>query len=387
VPSRSHADAPIGDSARRGAEVAVACDDLVVRYGTVTAVGGLSLAGRHGQVLAVLGPNGAGKTSAVETLEGYRRPDAGTVRILGLDPVANHRELVGRIGVMLQRGGVYPTMGPRQALHLFARYYDDPDDPDALLDLMALGPVARTPWRRLSGGEQQRLSLALALVGRPEVLFLDEPTAGVDPEGRLVIRQVVADQRARGACVVLTTHELPEAEHLADEVVIVAGGRAIARGTPAELAAAAGGQAVRFTAPPGLALAELARATGVSLSEVDEALPGQYEVRGPVTPATVAAVAGWLGARDLPVQGLRTTAATLEEAYMRLVTANGSAVRGSAVGNPTARGSADSGPTARGSADSGPTTGESADSGPTTGESTIEPDQTAGHGSGRGGRR
>ena len=122
---------------------------------------------------------------------------------------------------MLQRGGIYPMLGSAQVLHLFAAYYDDPEDPDLLIERVGLGPVRRTPWRRLSGGEQQRLSLALALVGKPEVLFLDEPTAGVDPEGRIVVRDIIADQRARGICVVLTTHELDEAERLADQVVII----------------------------------------------------------------------------------------------------------------------------------------------------------------------
>ena len=153
------------------------------------------------------------------------------------------------MGVMLQRGGVYPVMGPRRALQLFAAYYDDPQDPEALLDLVGLRAVARTPWRRLSGGEQQRLSLALAIVGRPDVVFLDEPTAGVDPEGRMAVRQVITDLRARGACVVLTTHELPEVERVADVVVIVARGRAVARGTVAELSAAGGGGGIRFRGP------------------------------------------------------------------------------------------------------------------------------------------
>ncbi len=149
-------------------------------------------------MVALLGPNGAGKTSTVETLEGYRRPAAGRVRVLGLDPRADHRALVPRIGVMLQRGGIYPMLGPRRALELFAAYYAEPEDPEGLLDLVALTEVARTPWRHLSGGEQQRLVLALALVGRPEVVFLDEPTAGVDPEGRLGIREVVAELRRPG---------------------------------------------------------------------------------------------------------------------------------------------------------------------------------------------
>lgn len=303
--------------------MAVAVEDLVVRYGQVTAVDGLSFAARHGRVLAVLGPNGAGKTSTVETLEGYRRRAAGSVRVLGIDPGNDRRALVGRIGVMLQRGGVYPTMGPRQALRLFARYYEHPEDPDALLDRLGLAPVATTPWRRLSGGEQQRLALALALVGRPEVLFLDEPTAGVDPEGRLTIRQVVAERRDAGCCVLLTTHELAEAERLADDVLIVAGGRAVAYGSPAALAAGAGGESVRFSAPPALAVGELAAAVGAAATDVVETSPGHYEVRGPATAARVAAVAQWLADRSLPVAELRTGGADLEEVYLRLTGAAG----------------------------------------------------------------
>ena len=195
----------------------------------------MHLSAEHGEVLVVLGPNGAGKTSTVETLEGYRRPVAGDVRVLGLNPVAEHAALTGRIGVMLQRGGVYPMLGPRRVVDLFARYYRDPLPTDELLDLVGLRAVAATPWRHLSGGEQQRLSLALALVGRPEVAFLDEPTAGVDPEGRIAVRGVVGGLKEQGVCVVLTTHELAEAERMADRIVILSSGRIVLEGTPHEL--------------------------------------------------------------------------------------------------------------------------------------------------------
>jgi ABC-2 type transport system ATP-binding protein len=295
---------------------AIDCRDLVVRYGTTTAVDGLSLCAEEGQVLALLGPNGAGKTSTVETLEGYRPPSSGSVRVLGLDPRADHPALVARMGVMLQRGGVYPVMGARRALRLFARYYPSPEDPDALLDLVGLAAVARTPWRRLSGGEQQRLSLALALVGRPEVVFLDEPTAGVDPEGRLAIRRVITELAGRGVCVVLTTHELPEAERLADEVVILAGGRAVARGTVAELAATAGAPSIRFGAPTGLDTASLAAAVGVGPGDVVEVQPGQYAVAGGASAGRVATVAAWLDAHDLALSDLRTGGPSLEDAYL-----------------------------------------------------------------------
>jgi len=298
------------------ADAAVECRDLVVRYGGLTAVDRLSFTAGPGQVVALLGPNGAGKTSTVETLEGFRRPDAGGVSVLGLDPVAQHGALVGRIGVMLQRGGVYPVLGPRRVLHLFARYYDDPEDPDALLELVGLGSAASTPWRRLSGGEQQRLSLALALVGRPEVVFLDEPTAGVDPEGRLAIREVIAGLRDRGVCVLLTTHELPEAERLADEVVIIARGRAVARGTVAELASAGGPAGIRFAGPVGIDLASLAAALGAPAAVLAEERPGEYRVGVEATPSAVAALTTWLAANDLPMSELRTGSRSLEEAYL-----------------------------------------------------------------------
>ena len=300
------------------------CDELVVRYGDVRAVDGLSFTARRGEVLALLGPNGAGKTSTMETLEGYRRPSGGTVRVLGLDPVGEHARLVPSLGVMLQRGGIYPGMGPRRALHLFAGYYDRPEDPDALLELVGLGAVGRTPWRRLSGGEQQRLSLALALVGRPTVVLLDEPTAGVDPEGRLAVRAVVDELRRRGACVLLTTHELPEAERLADEVVIVARGRAVARGTVAELAAAGGG-GIRFEAPPGLDTASLAAALGAAPHDVAEDRPGVYAVAGEASAARLAALAGWMDTHGVAVGELRAGTRSLEEVYLRVTAEAGPA--------------------------------------------------------------
>ena len=312
--------APVADPPRYddAGDVAVCCRELVVRYGELTAVDGVSFTALRGQVLALLGPNGAGKTSTVETLEGYRRPSGGSVRVLGLDPVDDHRRLVPRIGVMLQRGGIYPTATSRQVLTLFSRLYDDPEDPRALIELVGLQRVARTPWRQLSGGEQQRLSLALALVGRPEVVFLDEPTAGVDPEGRIAIRQVVASLRERGVCVVLTTHELPEAEKLADQVVIIQRGRVVARGTPAELAGGGHGM-LRFSAPPGIDTEALAVALALAASAVTEVTPGEYRVEAEATPERVAALTSWLAARNLPLGDLRAGRRTLEDAYLEAV--------------------------------------------------------------------
>jgi ABC-2 type transport system ATP-binding protein len=298
---------------------AIEVTDLVVRYGPVTAVDGLTLSSEPGEVLALLGPNGAGKTTTVETLEGYRRPTAGRVRVLGLDPVADRAELAPRIGVMLQRGGVYPAMSAREAVRLFAAYYDDPEDPDALVERVALRDVERTPWRRLSGGEQQRLSLALALVGRPTVAFLDEPTAGVDPAGRLAIRRAVRELRDRGVAVLLTTHEMEEAERLADRVVIIDRGAVVAMGSPADLMTAGAGREIRFGAPPGLAIADLGASLGAAVTE-DQ--PGEYRVDTEATPAAVAALTAWLAARDLPLADLRAGRQRLEDVFLRLTAAS-----------------------------------------------------------------
>lgn len=307
---------------------AIDCRDLVVRYGPLVAVDRLSLRAEHGKVLALLGPNGAGKTSTLETLEGYKRPASGTVRVLERDPVKEHGATVARMGVMLQRGGVYPTMGPRRVLRLFASYYEKAEDVETLLELVGLGSVATTPWRRLSGGEQQRLSLALALVGRPEVLFLDEPTAGIDPEGRIAVRDVIASQRERGVCILLTTHELPEAERLADGVVIIAAGRAVASGTVAELSERAGHGGIRFAAPSGIETATLAVSLEVEAGAVVEDTGGRYAVTAPATPARLAALAGWLAERDLPLQDLSAGQHSLEDVYLAVTRSASGAVDG-----------------------------------------------------------
>ncbi|MGD0394283.1 MAG: ABC transporter ATP-binding protein [Acidimicrobiales bacterium] len=324
---------------------AVVCEDVVIRYGDTVAVNRLSFSGHAGEVVALLGPNGAGKTSTVEALEGYRAIDSGSLRVLGLDPRRDHAALVPHIGVMLQRGGIYPMLGSTQVLHLFSRYYDDPEDPDMLIELVGLGPVRRTPWRRLSGGEQQRLSLALALVGKPDVLFLDEPTAGVDPEGRLAVRSIIADQRDRGICVILTTHELTEAERLADQVIIIDRGRILAEGTPSDLASGSADGSIRFTATPGIDTGLLVGALTDSFGRgavLAEDPPGSYRLAPPTgaaTPAVIAVLAGWLAERDLALGDLRT-GRSLEEAYL--------AITGSRDGaEPADAGSSDAGSSER----------------------------------------
>lgn len=231
---------------------AVEITGLVKRFGPVTAVDHLDLKMPRGTVLALLGPNGAGKTTTVEICEGFQRPDEGTVRVLGLDPARDGAALRPRIGIMPQGGGAYPGVRTEEMLRLVAACAADPLDPAWLLDVLGLNGVRRTPFKRLSGGQQQRLSLACALVGRPELVFLDEPTAGMDPQARRLVWELLAALRADGVSVLLTTHLMEEAETLADDVVIVDGGKVITSGSPSALTAEHADDAhLRFRARPG----------------------------------------------------------------------------------------------------------------------------------------
>ena len=306
---------------------AVVVDGLTKVYGPHLAVDGLSFTVDRGEVFGLLGPNGAGKTTTVETLEGYRRPDGGAVRVLDLDPVGDHRKLTSRIGVMLQEGGLYPGVRPLEALRLFAAYYDEPESPDALLDLVGLRPVAGKLVRRLSGGQKQRLSLALALVGRPDVVFLDEPTAGMDPHARLTTWEVVTGLKERGTTVILTTHAMDEAERLCDRVAIIDGGHLVALGTPGDLTRSAGGGETLFTAAPGIDTVGLAEALLLAPAAVVESRPGEYVVHADPSPELVAALAVWLRDHGIALGDLRAARRTLEEVFLQ-VTSEPSAAGG-----------------------------------------------------------
>jgi len=310
----------VARSGEERAAPAVAVDGLTKAYGARPAVDGLTFTVERGEVFGLLGPNGAGKTTTVETLEGYREPDTGTARVLGLDPVRDRRSLTPRIGVMLQEGGLYPGIRPLEALRLFAAYYADAESPASLLDLVGLRPVAGTLVRRLSGGQKQRLSLALALVGKPEVVFLDEPTAGMDPHARLTTWEVIAGLRERGATVILTTHAMDEAERLCDRVAIIDGGRLVALGTPGDLTRSAGGGETRFTAAPGLDTAGLAGALLLAPAAVVESKPGEYIVQAVPTPELVAALTAWLRDHGVALGDLRAGRRSLEEVFLQVTT-------------------------------------------------------------------
>jgi ABC-2 type transport system ATP-binding protein len=300
--------------------LAITVERLVRRYGDRAVVDDLSFTVAPGEVFALLGPNGAGKTTTVEILEGYRAPSAGRVRVLGLDPIADARQLQPRVGVMLQDGGVAPSMRPLEALHLFASFFAEPANPRDLLRLVGLEDAARTRYRALSGGQKQRLSLGLALVGRPELVFLDEPTAGMDPQARRATWEIVRTLKQTGVTVVLTTHFMEEAELLADRVAIIDRGRLVALDAPAALGKTADPpDELRFRAETGLPVADLARRLGRPATA--ELRPGEYAVDGPVTPALVATVTAWLAEHDALLVELRVGRQSLEDVFLRL-TAN-----------------------------------------------------------------
>jgi ABC-2 type transport system ATP-binding protein len=240
------------------------------------------------------------------------------VRVLDLDPWRDGARLRPRIGVMLQEGGLYPGIRPLEALELFAAYYDDPDDPQRLLDLVGLREAEHTLVRRMSGGQRQRLSLALALIGRPSLVFLDEPTAGLDPRAKATTWALVRDLRDRGATVVLTTHAMDEAEHLCNRLAIIDHGRMVGFGTPAELTTNAVADETRFSAAPGLDRASLAAALDIDPARVQEPRPGDYLVDASANPDLIVALAAWLRDRDVTLGELRAGRSSLEEVFLRL---------------------------------------------------------------------
>jgi ABC-2 type transport system ATP-binding protein len=299
---------------------AIAVRGLRKRYGDLVVLDGVDLEVRPGELLALLGPNGAGKTTTVEILEGYRRAEAGDVRVLGLDPARDGATLRARVGLMLQGGGIAPQARPRELLRLHAAFHADPADPDGLLDLVGLASAANRRYRQLSGGERQRLSLALALVGRPGLLILDEPTAGMDPAAKVLVRELLGELRAAGRTMLVTTHELADAERLADRVAVLDHGRVIALGTPAEVIAG-GTPVLRFRAPGPLAAADLAAlATALGGTLHDDGPAGRYRLVGRAPdPAVVATLAAWAAERGLLLSEVRTTGGTLEDRFLELV--------------------------------------------------------------------
>lgn len=297
---------------------AIHVEGLRKTYGERTAVDDLSFSADPGEVFALLGPNGAGKTTTIEILEGYRSRDAGEVAVLGLDPQRQAHQLRQQIGLMLQEGGIYPQARPREILSLFASFYPSHDDPDRLLELVGLADSVKTAYRRLSGGQKQRLALALALVGCPKLVFLDEPTAGMDPQARRATWDIIRSLRDSGVTVLLTTHYMDEAEQLADRIGIIDRGRLVAVGDMESLQHQRESEdtTVRMVAPAGLDLSELQ--TLDAATTVKEVQSGVYAFDTSNAPALLAGVTAWARASQVQIRELRVGRESLEDIFLRL---------------------------------------------------------------------
>jgi len=304
---------------------AIEVDKATKRYDGRPVLRGISLEVKAGETFALLGPNGAGKTTTVEMIEGYRRPDAGQIRVLGEDPATAGRDHRARVGLMLQGGGgVDPRMTAREVLRLHGRFHAAPRNADELLELVGLTVAARTRYRRLSGGEKQRLGLALALVGRPTLVILDEPTAGMDVEGRTATRALLGQLRDEGVTILITSHDLTDVERVADRIAIIDRGRLVALGAPLELSNAAS-PVLRFRLDAPLSPSDI-RVLGERLRESDgeatlvEEGGGRYRLdAAEPTPQIVAVIAAWCGARGALIVELRAGGGSLEERYVELI--------------------------------------------------------------------
>ena len=289
-------------------------DGLVKRYGDLTAVDGVSMTVNEGDIFGILGPNGAGKTTTVESITGLRRADAGRIRVLGLDPVVDRDQLRRLVGVQLQESRQPDRITVEEAVNLFASFYPDPVDPPGLLAELGLAQARRRRFKELSGGMQQRLSIALALVGNPQVAVLDELTTGLDPHARRETWSLIERVRDRVVTIVLVTHIMEEAERLCDRLALLAGGRVIASGTPAALVAeVAAPQRIRFTvsSPVDLSvIAALPEVTAVEQRGTDMEVTGI----GDILPALLSLLSGM----DVVAHGLRVNQGTLDDAFLAL---------------------------------------------------------------------
>ncbi|HZS15637.1 MAG TPA: ABC transporter ATP-binding protein [Candidatus Dormibacteraeota bacterium] len=290
---------------------AVSVRGLVKSYGDVAAVAGVDLDIHRGEIFALLGPNGAGKTTTVEILEGYRHRDAGEVSVLGVDPARQRAKLKPRIGIVLQSTGIEPYLTVHETLSMYARVYPHPRPVDEVIDVVGLSAKRDERVVRLSGGQQRRLDVAIALAGDPELLFLDEPTTGFDPSARREAWDVVRNLAALGKTVLLTTHYMDEAQHLAGRVAVMSAGRIVAEGPPATLGFRDHARMrIRYRigdgqVPPA-GLAGVPGADGFVEVEVDDAVRALHTLTG------------WAIERGVDLDGLEATRPTLEDVYLQL---------------------------------------------------------------------
>lgn len=293
--------------------MSVVVENLTVQYGSLTAVNNVSFLAPTGAVTVILGPNGAGKTSTIEVCEGFRKATTGSVRVLGLDPTSDHAALTQRMGVMLQGGGVYPSVRVRDVISHFCALYGKKVNAGDLIERVGLTQRATSTWRRLSGGEQQRVSLALALAAQPDIAFLDEPTSGVDIDGRDIIRDIIAELSHNGTTVVLASHDMAEAEKVATHAVLFHSGSVVATGELATLLEVR--KRLRFTSSEGIDLVQLGGAAGSPAHHLGN---GVYEIAAETSPRLIGKITQWLAEQQLPLHGIDMGQESLEDAYRRL---------------------------------------------------------------------
>jgi ABC-2 type transport system ATP-binding protein len=311
---RVAAAAPGGGAS--GGGVAIRVRGLRKRYGDVEAVRGIDLIVRTGEIFAFLGPNGAGKTTTVETLEGYRQRDAGEAEVLGSDPARPAAGWRARIGVVLQESQPEVELTVEECVSLYAGYYPRPRPVGETLELVGLADRRAARCGRLSGGQRRRLDVALALIGDPELVFLDEPTTGFDPAARQSAWQVIAGLRDLGKTIFLTTHYMEEAEHLADRIAVIAAGRIVAEGAPATLGGRdTGASVITFTLPSDLSAADLPPAVAAA---VTGSTGGKVEAHATSPLSMLGALAAWAQARGADLPDLQVLRPTLEDIYLQL---------------------------------------------------------------------
>jgi ABC-2 type transport system ATP-binding protein len=305
-----------GDRAQESLDVAIRVQGLRMNYGSVEAVRGIDLDVKRGEVFAILGPNGAGKTTTVEVLEGFRRPTGGNVRVLDQDPATAGGAWRARIGAVLQESQPEAELKVRECLALYAGYYPAPLPVTRMLELVGLVEERDRLCKALSGGQKRRLDLAVALIGDPELLFLDEPTTGFDPSARRAAWETIAGLRFLGKTIVLTTHYMEEAEYLADRIAVISGGLIVAQGTPASLGGRDGAATtITFSLPSDVTLADLPPALEGSASEIRG---DRVEIRTCRPTASLYALTNWALERRLELANLQVSRPSLEDIYLQL---------------------------------------------------------------------
>ena len=297
-------------------ELALKVDNVVKQFGDNTAVDGLTFSARRGELLALLGPNGAGKTTTIEMCEGFTTPTSGTIRVLGIDPATHPQRVRDRIGIMLQGGGSYASLSVTEMLRLAASYNTNPHDPEWLIQLLGLEGVRKTTYRRLSGGQKQRLSLALAIIGRPELIFLDEPTAGMDAQSRLAVWEIIQALKRDGTTVLLTTHLMDEAETLADDVVIIDHGKVVTQGSPAELTSHDEFPVISVHTDRALDVRPLNDELAPLGLNAEAVNPHRYRIRGTGSPAVVETLAHEAARQNVLIRELSVAHRDLEDVFL-----------------------------------------------------------------------